>query len=250
MRRGLLLLLGLLAWIAVCAAQSPAAKPEARARISGDPERIYQAALKGAEEVRLLAVNLDADEALERVLVRKRDPDEHAAVYDFDGKTWWRVGEFSSRDGTDLVELKGSTLSSRNDLVVRVYGHGSGFYSTEISIYKMLGGRLYRVFRTIEENNYDTSGPGTKGEWHVERRNLIFPVRNEARGSMLIVHRTEAVDPDLDAPCRPRSVACSVYRWDYQEFRFLRDPEADAAHCDRKTRQPLGKHVAPCGPDQ
>jgi hypothetical protein len=212
----------------VCGAQSPSVKPEPRARISGDPEAIYQTALKDSEEVRLLAVNLDEDEALERVVVRRRDPDEYAAVYDFDGKAWWRVGEFSQ------------------NILVREPGHGTGVMQTNLKIFRMREGRLYPVFRTIEQNDYDTGGPGTKGERHVERRNVIYT----AQGDALIVHRTEAVDPDMDAPCRPRSVACSVYRWDRGEFRFLRDLEADAAHCDRKTRQPLGKHAAACGADQ
>lgn len=243
MRCGVALILFL---VGMCLAQSPTVKPERRTRIEGDPENLYREALKDADEVRLFAVNLDEDDALERVLVSKRDPDEHASVYDFDGKSWWQVGEFFSGGGSDLVELKGATNWSRTDLVVRVYGHGSGFFSTELSIYKMLGTRLYRVFRTTEADNYDTSGPGKAGEWHVERRNVIFPVRDEARGSVLIVHRTDAVDPDLDAPCRPRSVACSVYRWDRDEFRFLRDLEADARHCDKKTRQPLARNITAC----
>ncbi|MEP7363781.1 MAG: hypothetical protein ABI972_11035 [Acidobacteriota bacterium] len=226
--------------------QSPAVRPEPRKRIAADPERILQTFLKNSDEVRLIAANLDDDPELERVIVQKDHSGERAMVFDFDGKSWWQVGEFSNLDGNDPIELKGATSSSPNDLFVRVYGHGSGFYSTELSIYKMLAGRLYRVFRTMEANNFDTAGPGTKGEWHVERRNVIAPVKDETRGSVLIVHRTDAIDPDNDAPCRPRSVACSVYRWDREEFRFLRDLEADAAHCDVKTRQPLARNVTAC----
>ena len=51
------------------------------------------------EEVRLLAVNIDEDAELERVLIYSfsRILDSDGLVFDFDGKAWWRVGEFSDR---------------------------------------------------------------------------------------------------------------------------------------------------------
>jgi hypothetical protein len=219
-----------------------AAKPEPRQRIFAEPSAIVQKLLSPSEEtrrigfrqlgippeslrsrtaqvddVRLFATNLDSDDDLERVLVFTINPDTTALVFDRSGDGWWQVGAFSCwYCGDRLVEVQPSVAYTHNDLIVRVRGTGTGIVRTELTIYRLAAGRLYRVFRTIEEEDYDTSGPGTAGAWYFERRKLIFPASDNAGRRFLIVHHTKATDqpttaPDRAPPCRPRSISCSVY---------------------------------------
>lgn len=244
---------------------TPAERPVPRMRVYADPAAIARNLLSPSEEtrrlgyrqlgvslnfpnnavpemkeLRLLAANLDDDQELERVLVysfeRRRLSAAH--VFDFDGKAWWCVGEFDDQEGSELIELKGATTYYHDDLVVRVNGHGTGFMSTELSIYRLWQGRLHRVFRTTERDAYDTTDLHKTGEWREDRRRLLFPVREESGGSLLIVHLTRMTQPDPDKPRRTQSLSCIVYRWHGDALMFRADERSRDHWCDPATREP------------
>jgi hypothetical protein len=254
------------------------AKPEPRMRIFAEPATIVQKLLSASEEtrrigfrqlgvrfesfssrtpevgeVRLFATNLDSDEHLERVLVYRIDPETIAMVFDWYDNAWWQVGTFSSRNSVKpLIELKPAVRSADNDVIVRVRGTGTGFTQTDLAIYRLAAGRLYRVFATVEEADYDTSGPSKAGAWYFERRKLTFPVSNDTGQHFLIVHHTKASDeipnpPDGAPPCRPKSISCSVYRWNSNTFSFVRDQAAYSTYCHSSSREPRLNIMSDCG---
>lgn len=259
-----------------------AAKPEPRQRIFAEPATIVQKLLSTSEEtrrigfrqlgirpeslrsrtaevddVRLFATNLDSDKDLERVLVYGTEPETTALVFDWNENGWWQVGAFSywGYSGDRLIELKPALDSTHNDVIVRMRSTGTGVARTELSIYRLAASRLYRVFRTLEEEDYDTSGPGKAGAWYFERRKLIFPVSNDAGQHFLIVHHTKATDqaataPDRTPPCRPKSLSCSVYRWNSNTFSFVIDHAAHSTYCDSSAREPRSNIMSNCGSDQ
>lgn len=247
---------------------TPTARPESRMRVYADPAGIARNLLSPSEEtrrlgfrqlgvtlnfpnnavpnlvdVRLLATNLDDDQELERVLVysfeRRRLSAAH--VFDFDGKSWWSVGEFDDVEGSELIELKGATKAYYDDLVVRVNGHGTGFMSTELTIYRLWQGRLYRIFRTMEREAYDTTDLHKSGEWRDDRRRLLFPLGDELGGSLLLAHHTRTTGFDPAALRRTQSLGCAVYRWHGDALTFRPDEGIRAHWCDTATRQPLAR---------
>lgn len=187
------------------------------------------------DDVRLFAANLDSDDELERVLVYRIGLDRVALIFDHDGNTWWRVGEFSDWKLEDhrLVEVR-PAVGMHDDVIVRQRSTGSGFSQIDLTIYRLLQGRLYAVFRTTEEEDYDTSGPGKAGNWYLERRNLEFPVEDDDRQRFLIVHHTKAKDGGT-----ARSLRCSVFRWDVSAYSFVLDPAAASTYCDQVKKRPL-----------
>jgi len=135
--------------------------------------------------------------------------------------------------------------SSRKDIIVRVVGGGSGLETTELAVYRILQGRLYRVFQTIERTNYGTAGPGYAGGWHSEQRQFFFPERPPGQEPLMVLHHTKTAC-GTDRETRRTGSSCSVYVWRSARFTFERDPQSEPNYCDAKTRSPRVELATGC----
>lgn len=261
---------------------TPVAKPESRRKIFAEPTAILQKILSTSEErrrlgfrqlgidpeklrsrtaevddARLLAVNLDSDQDLEAILIYTIEPDTTGAVLDKASDGWWEVGRFSnwwhgsSLWADRLIELREIVSYGGRDIVVRTRNGGTGGAETDLAIYRLRAGRLYRTFHTTEQSEYDTSGPGVSGDWYVERHELLYPEPDSAGNRFLVVFHTRATlapgpPSESRAPCAPKALACTVYRWHAEKFTFLRDEPSDSSYCDRRTKRPRASLVPGC----
>ena len=102
-----------------------------------------------------------------------------------------RLGSFTARgialvaQAERLIELREIVWYGRKDIIVREQAGGTGVAETTLSIYRMYEGRLYRIFRMIEDR-YDApiGGSGTI----TQHRQIEFPELDPATGKFLVVH--------------------------------------------------------------
>ena len=102
----------------------------------------------------------------------------------------------------------------------------------------MHDGRLYRVFRTLEDA-YNTVCCGTPDTGSVieEERTITFP-EESGNGRYIVVRHTRTKHPPEDESkrsVRPRPrVSCTAFRWTPQRFTFLADKDASTRLCAGK----------------
>ena len=148
----------------------PTAKTERRVKLNTTPEALF-AALTSKDRTRMTeaatalgwewlagriygdialhAVNLDADDATERILTLENA----AAVLKQEGDDWWLVGSFSccgpsGRAAEPFVEWKSLVWPDTKDIIVHAGGQ------TNYQVYRLLRGHRYLVFE-IDENTYN-----------------------------------------------------------------------------------------------
>ena len=158
---------------------TPVSKPEARHRVLASPATIFNNLLNpstrrlayqqlGAnpndfdpsehvDDVRLLMVNLDDDEELEAILIYTiRMHVTRAIVLDKGSDGWWQIGEFDAwwhwtpKYAEQLISLEEIVWPGRKDIVVRVTSGGTDVVRTDLSVYRVYRGKLYRVFTVAE----------------------------------------------------------------------------------------------------
>lgn len=188
--------------------------------VSADPKRQQQALAKfeissrgvgPAQDVRYFAVNLDADEQLERVLIVRHNSDATALVLKKQDDVWWGVGSFmccapGGRTPEEILDLKQSVWYGTNDIVIRNGGsQGTGVGERRIQVYRMFEGKLYKVFDIVKDA-YNMAGS--------ESSHVIFPDANSSEWPRVIaVQRTE------ESKGR-RKQTCVHYVWNSEHFIF------------------------------
>lgn len=245
----------------------PAAKPEPTKRIADDPRRIFQritgeavaerrlAARQlawDADEIpqpvdaRLILTNLDLDEEQEVILVLPGGPWATIAfVFDHQKAGWTQVGSFDywwhwdANRAERLIELREIVSNGRKDILVRTQAGGTGMAETDLAIYRMLDGKLYRVFNTIEAT-YHTVCCGTLDTGSVieDEREISFPDESESGRYIVVRHSSRKYPPDEGSSkpttVRTRLVSCTAYRWTPEKFTFVPDKSAAPKFCGVK----------------
>lgn len=232
---------------------TPTVAPEPHHRVSGEPDVILQKLLgptalewrEALEELgvdvkdpklhipetsdaRLLRVNLDTDKELEAILIYTDNrPATHALILKKEKDGWWQVGDFhywwhwNSEQAEHLIELREIVWPGRKDVIVRRVNGGSGATATDLSIYRMYGGRLYRVFETNENNENMATA---------EHSDLSYYDADSAEQPSIVVHR---IKPRLSAETatRPKQSGCTGYAWNASKFAFVEDKAATTKFC-------------------
>jgi hypothetical protein len=183
----------------------------------------------------LRAVNLDADPELEYVLIAKGFPTGSTAyVFDRDEEGWWVTGEFSywwhwdANEAERFLELREIVRYGRKDIIVRDTEGGTGLKVTELSIYRLNNGLLYRVFQTTEDREDWVVGTNRTDYVH---RVIEFPDPDKD-GNVFLVSRYQKRS-EFSPRTRPdRKIgSCSAFRWDANAFVFVEDKTAAATLC-------------------
>lgn len=132
---------------------------------------------------------------------------------------WWEVGGFGCCDpGTQVldpfIEVKDIVWYGTKDIIVHQVGaHGTSVGEMRLLIYRMLRGRLYKVFDAVE-SSYNLSGS--------ESTRIVYPDLSSQTGPrILIIHRVAEADGR-------RSETCHPYRWNSVRFAFIRSSAAEA----------------------
>jgi hypothetical protein len=82
----------------------------------------------------------------------------------------------------------------RKDIIVRERNGGTGVATTQLSIYRLHNGRLYRVFDTAEdEYRYIYGGGATV----TETRRVEFPESGSNGQRFLLIHHRATREPDI-----------------------------------------------------
>jgi hypothetical protein len=244
-------------------AGNPTAKPEPRRLINSDPISLYRRLvspspedrgealrLLGHKEIdasesltaRLYAVHLDRRAELEYILLVAGWPaGTIATVLYQNGKAWWAIGDFTywlywdANEAERFVELREIVWDGRKEIIVRDHEGGTGISETWLSIYRMQDGRLYRVFRTLEDG-YDSH----QGISEYEHRTLEYPEHYLEAPAFLVTRYVKRTEPAEGG--RPVRVTrkCSVFRWDAAGFAFVEDKIATPKLCPDPTGKPSG----------
>ncbi len=240
---------------------NPTAKPEPRRLINSDPISLYRRLvspspedrgealrLLGHKEIdasesltaRLYAVHLDSRADLQYILIATGQPARSIAMV-FQGKRqeWWAIGDFTywyhwdANEAERFVELREIVWSGRKEIIVRDHEGGTGMAETTLSIYRMQDGRLYRVFRTLEDG-YDSH----QGISEYEHRTLEYPEHDWNAPAFLVVRYVKRTEPAEGG--RPVRVTrkCSVFRWDAAGFAFVGDKAATPKLCSEPAANP------------
>ncbi|MBS1830354.1 MAG: hypothetical protein JST93_33945 [Acidobacteria bacterium] len=219
----------------------PKAKPKGqmmgRRRIVGDPDRTFPELLasigssrkhtfesvgldymaeRNAVDIRLMAVNLDADEDLERVLIASGPDASQVAVLKKQAGEWWSLGAFSCcQPGTHapetFLELRQMVWYGTNDIVLHTGGrYGSGIGEHRMRIFRVWNSHLYQVF-DIKESAYNWSTS--------EEAQVTFPSAGAGPHDevVILVRRTKSDG-------RRRTSSCELHRWDASQFVFVPIP--------------------------
>src|SRR5207244_1152175 len=117
-----------------------------------------------------------------------------ALVFDKSKDGWWQVGAFdyswhwNSHTAERLIGLREFVSSRRKDLVVRQESGGTGVVRTDLAVYRMHNGALYRVFNINESWEYDAIGqPGVSV--YLEKHGVSFYDEDTAgRPSIMVRH--------------------------------------------------------------
>jgi hypothetical protein len=239
----------------------PVSKPEPRRRLQSDPVTIFQNVLSSSKtdrgrayqdlglgkdgpdeapqprDARLYAVNLDAGSDLEYVFAMSSWPVGSVAyVFAKDAEAWWEVGKFGYRwhwnsdQAERFIELREIVSYGRKDIIVREQNGGTGFAVTDLSIYRMHEGRLYRIFHTTEDAFHYVYGGG---ETVFEERKIEYPEPGPVGGKFLVVRYRGRTEPDKpDGKSRTRHTqSCSAYWWDAAHFVFVEQKSAAGKLC-------------------
>lgn len=236
---------------------SPASKPQPRRFVGEHPITILSGLLSSSPERRkqalqqlgvasadatesiqasIRAVNLDSDPELEYVLilVPTFPPASTAYVFDKDERGWWIVGEFSygwhwdANEAERFLELREIVRRGRKDILVRDMEGGTGLQETDLSIYRIANGALYRIFETVEEREGWVVGTSAT---EYEHRMIDFPDPDEDGKVFLVSHyEKNTVFSNHERPDR-RSTSCAAYRWDAESFVFVVDSTAAKTKC-------------------
>lgn len=195
-----------------------------RELLSGDPERIVRTynALDLSWigewppiEVRALAMDLDGDKKLERVLIIDNLWNTAVVVLRREDDVWWRVGVVlcgapRGNCPKTFVELRQTVWYGTNDLIFHTGGSiGPGLSENRLQIYRMFAGRLYPVLDVIEDAA-DWSGQESS-KFHFR------DPESSANPATVVVHRTKEFR-------RRRTSACIPYVWNVDKFAFLPVP--------------------------
>ncbi len=183
----------------------------------------------GAPEVSYRSVNLDADPEPESILVTSDGRASNAYVFDRQPGAWWIVGEFgyswhwSEEQAERFIALQ-PLVSDGMDILIRDEAGGTNVRETDLSIYRLLHGRLYRTFQATEAHSHDTFDTNI----YVDERAEI-EVEHEQGSPVLIVRRrtdtTPKNPPDAKATTKR---TCAVWRWNPAQYRFVTDTSASA----------------------
>jgi hypothetical protein len=235
----------------------PIADPEPRKRITGDPVQIFRNAIASSEadrklaahaldmdvlaeyppsDARLLLVNLDADDEREIIYLLSESTGTVALIFDHQADGWWEVGRFGYRWHWDpnkaerFVELREILPYGGKDILVRDMSGGTGASGTQLSIYRLLNGRLYRIFETEEESWGYVYGAAKT----VSQRSIIDYPTDDTKGErFLVVRRVERTEPDEPTKAYPvtENTSCSPFRWNADRFAFVRDETGGRRLC-------------------
>lgn len=206
--------------------KAPHAAPERRRKLAVDPDTLLSQLLSkdirqrrsaldqldmswlgesGVSDVRLIAVNLDADPDLERVLIVRGNRDAASILKEMSG-AWWEIGAFLHQGHHAFLEVETTVWPGTNDVIVRSGGsQGTGVGEVDLSIYRIWHGRLYRVLQIVE-NAYNFTGS-------VEST-VTYPVLPTSGAPAIIVHQTNQTGQRRDSKCL-------AYRWDLERFAFV-----------------------------
>jgi hypothetical protein len=213
--------------------------------LSSSPEQrkqaLQQLGIEGADvsepiQASVRAVNLDSDPELEYVLilVPTSPPASVAYVFDKDERGWWIVGQFSygwhwdANTAERFLELREVVWPGQKDIVFRDVAGGTGVEETDLSIYRMANGALYRVFGTIEER---MAGTVTT---EYEHRTIDFPEPGYQGNVFLVSHYEKTTSSANRQRPDHTSSSCAVYRWDAKIFEFVEDSTAAKTKCGAK----------------
>ena len=212
----------------------PQSTPEPRRKLAVDPDSLFPLILsedpsqrRNAFEVlglswmgemqptdaRLLAVNLDSDEGLERVLILNGNLNAAAVVLKNEKGTWWEIGSIfccgPSRMAKErFVELRQTVWHGTNDLIVHAVGaHGTGAGEGRLMIYRVWKGNLYKVL-DISEWAYNMRDSETS--------RIFFPDMES--------HASPQVITVIKDSQKRRKATCIPYRWEVKKFSFVQIP--------------------------
>lgn len=167
------------------------------------------------QEVRLLALNIDSDPDLERVLIVKGLGgmiSMGAAVYKKENGVWWQLGGFfccgpGSQPNDPFIEMRQIVRYGTNDIVIHAGGsQGTSAGAWQLMVFRVWKGSLYKVL-DIVESAYNFAGP--------EQTRVSYPnTEHSSAPPVISVHRTKEVR-------NRRSSTCTQYRWDADRFAFV-----------------------------
>lgn len=239
---------------------SPRSEPERRHRVPESPMTIFTNLSSKATErrrlayrqlgidsslesldvddVRLEMVNLDADDDAEAILIytigRRLTS---AVVFDRSKDGWWQVGAFdyswawNSDSAERLIGLKEIVWPRRKDLVVQQQSGGTGVMRTDVAVYRMYNGALYRVFNTTESWEYDAVGQ-PRISAYLEKRDVTFYDEDTAgRPSIRVQYTKTAYPAEASAKPKTEALSCAGYAWDAVRFEFLPEPAITRKLC-------------------
>jgi hypothetical protein len=162
-------------------------------------------------DVKLLAVNLDSDSDLERLLIVENDSEAVALVLKKEDGVWWELGNFlcggpGGRIVDPFVELKDTVWYGTKDLIIHRGGsQGTGVGEHRLLIYRVWRSRLYKVFDIVESAYNSVQS---------ESSSMTYPdVDSSSSSRSIIVRRTRKVQ-------NRRTTTCMTYRWDANRFTF------------------------------
>jgi hypothetical protein len=137
------------------------------------------------DDVRLELSNLDTDNDFEAILIytigRRLTS---AAVFDKFRDAWWQVGAFdyswhwNSETAERLIGLREIVWPRRKDLVVRQESGGTGVVRTDLAVYRMYNGVLFRVFNINEGWHYAAVGQQDISAYS-EKHDVTFGIRRQ-----------------------------------------------------------------------
>lgn len=239
--RSLRYLISNLAFASCALAQTPFVAPSEAAI---DPDQIYSRILSGSDaerqaayaamgfplgsdgkpfgtdgaplDVRLLAVNLDEDPALERVLIARTLFVQSVAIFDLPNAHWMLVGTFlccgvnAPSDREPFLELKQTVRHGVNDVVVHGGGSaGPGIARWSLSVFRLRDGRLYQVFDSVETAHSLTN------EEHATFR---YPDLGQSSAPPRIqVQREKRTG-------QRKTISCAIHSWNTKQFAFVAGP--------------------------
>lgn len=168
-------------------------------------------------DVRIVAINLDADEELERVVVARAGMDVEAVVLQEEDGVWWSLGQWmccgpKAVDVDPFLEIRQLVWHGTNDILVHIPTMwGTGVGERRLWVYRLRNGTLYRVLDIVEGgHNWSES----------EQARVEYPD----------AATMGATEPQMLTVCRVKSQSRRSrgvrerYRWDAKEFVYRRLP--------------------------
>jgi hypothetical protein len=249
-------------------AASPARRPEPRVRVMEDPMVLFQNLIgsssanrrralldlgwkeeaKFAEDpnvigdARFYRVHLDDDPEMEAVLKLQVGRDgTRLLIFKRSEGQWWRIGDFllwymwTANDADRMLELRNIVDFDHQDIIIRLTAGGSDIQKeTELNMYRLYKGRLYRTFETTEEFALRRfSEPGAE-MIEDERNDIYYPEPEQGKDAYFVVRRSKQTMPSSEWGIleRPRKIVdCVPYRWDPIKYLFVADRSASSNFC-------------------